>query len=153
MGTVWVIIAILAVAIEAVATSFIFVFVGFAALIAALLAWTGAGLGVQVVTFSLLALLSPMLLRRRLARMVAGRGVPSRTDALIGATGKVTTRIDPVLGEGRIIVNGEDWAARSTSPMPVDTEVIIVEADGITLVVESAAALNDPRYPPLGGRV
>jgi membrane protein implicated in regulation of membrane protease activity len=97
------------------------------------------GLPSQIVVFALLALLLPVLLRQNLLRRFSGRGVPSRTDALIGTTGEVTEAIDPVRGTGRVIVNGQDWAARSSRPVPAGAIVEVVHADGIVLVVTPPA--------------
>jgi membrane-bound ClpP family serine protease len=56
-------------------------------------------------------------------------------ETLIGATAKVVTRLEP---EGRVQVNGELWAARSTGAEAVDSgrAVRILTLEGLTLVVE-----------------
>ena len=69
----------------------------------------------------------------------------SRTEALMGETGQVTEAIDPVLGTGRVVVNGHDWAARSMDPIAVGTQVMVDGSDGIVLLVS-------PLTPP-GGRL
>jgi membrane protein implicated in regulation of membrane protease activity len=139
MTLVWIGLAIVAIGVEFAVTSFIFLFVGIAALVAAVLAMLTVGLPSQLVVFALLALLLPVLLRQNLVRRFSGRGVPSRTDALMGATGEVTEMIDPVRGTGRVIVNGQDWAARSSRPVPAGAIVEVVQADGIVLVVTPPA--------------
>ena len=139
MTLIWIGLAIVAIGVEFVVTSFIFLFVGVAALVAALLAALAIGLPAQIVVFALLALLLPVLLRRNLVQRFSGRGVPSRTDQLIGATGEVTETLDPVRGMGRVIVNGQDWAARSSAPVPAGAMVEVVDADGIVLVVKQLA--------------
>jgi membrane protein implicated in regulation of membrane protease activity len=139
MTFVWIGLAIVAIGVEFVVTSFIFLFVGIAALVAALLAALTIGIPTQLVVFALLALLLPVLLRRNLVQRFSGRGVPSRTDVLIGATGEVTETLDPVRGMGRVIVNGQDWAARSSAPVPAGVKVEVIDADGIVLVVRPLA--------------
>jgi membrane protein implicated in regulation of membrane protease activity len=67
---------------------------------------------------------------------LAGRGVPSRTQPLIGRHGLVTHDIDPVTGTGRINIAGEDWAARSRDAITSGTKVLVVGADGIVLEVK-----------------
>jgi membrane protein implicated in regulation of membrane protease activity len=66
---------------------------------------------------------------------MGSRGVPSRTDQLIGKEGVVTHDIDPTTGAGRVNVGGEDWAARSIERIPAGTHVRVVGADGIVLEV------------------
>jgi len=68
-----------------------------------------------------------------------GFSVPvQRTDPLIGRHGQVTHDIDPVLGTGRVVVSGEDWAARSSEAIATGTRVRVVGADGIVLEVTRA---------------
>lgn len=142
MTLLWIGLAVVAIGVEFVATSFIFLFVAVAALVAAGLAVLTIGLPVQLVVFAVLALLLPVLLRPHLVRRFSGRGVPSRTDALLGATGEVTDAIDPVRGTGRVVVNGQDWAARSSRPVPAGAKVEVVEADGIVLIVRQPSELR-----------
>jgi membrane protein implicated in regulation of membrane protease activity len=139
MTLVWIALAIVAIGLEVAITSFIFLFVGVAALIAALLAVLTFGLPLQLVVFALLALLLPVLLRRQMVQRFSGKGVPSRTDTLIGATGEVIETLDPIRGSGRVIVNGQDWAARSIGPVPAGARVKVVAADGIVLIVSHTA--------------
>jgi len=139
MTLVWIGLAIVAIGVELVVTSFIFLFVAVAALVAALLAVLTLGLPLQLVVFALLALLLPVLLRRHMVERFSGKGVPSRTDTLIGATGEVTETLDPIRGSGRVMVNGQDWAARSIGPVPAGARVKVVAADGIVLIVSHTA--------------
>jgi len=66
------------------------------------------------------------------------RGVPSRTDTLIGREGVVTQDIETRVGAGRVNVGGEDWAARSTATLPAGTKIRVVAADGLVLEVTPA---------------
>jgi membrane protein implicated in regulation of membrane protease activity len=50
----------------------------------------------------------------------------------------VTQDVEPLLGTGRVTVSGEDWAARSTEPIPAGATVKVVGADGIVLEVTRA---------------
>ncbi len=135
MTLVWIVVAIVAIGGELLATYFLLLFVALAALFAALLAWLGVGLPGQLVTFSAAAVLLPVLLRRQMVRRLSGRGVPSRTATLEGLIAEVTQSIDPVLGTGRVIVAGQDWAARSTAVVPPGVKVRVTGADGIFLLV------------------
>ena len=135
MTLVWLGVALAAFAIELTITTFILLFVAIAALLAAALAQLGLGLAAQVIVFAAASLLLPVLLRRRLLQQISGRGVLSRTDALIGTEAMVTEPVDPVRGSGRVIASGQDWAARATLALPAGTPVKVVGADGITLLV------------------
>ena len=80
---------------------------------------------------------SLVALRWNLLARLAGPGVPSRTEPLVGRRGEVTHEINS-LGSGRINVGGEDWAARCAEPLPIGTTIRVVAADGIVLEVTRA---------------
>ena len=132
---VWVIVALGAGILEVVVPAFGFVFVTLAALLAAVLALLDYGLTVQVVAFAASALLFLFVLRRFFVHRLRGPGVPSRTEAITGKLAEVTEPIDLVRGSGRVIVEGHDWAARASVPIPVGGRVRIDGADGIVLLV------------------
>lgn len=81
--------------------------------------------------------LRPVLVRR----FLHARGMEVRTnvEALVGKSGVVTKRIDPVTRVGRVAVEGEDWRGallEGGSAVEPGTRVIVVQVDGSTLVVE-----------------
>ncbi|MGH7604325.1 MAG: NfeD family protein [Gemmatimonadaceae bacterium] len=144
---VWIIIAVVALAIEATNLNLIFLFGGVAALLAGTLAALGVPVIGQIIGFALAALILPGLLRPRLLRRLGGVGVLSRTDALIGQTGRITTAIDPINGMGRVLVHGHDWAANSTEPISEGAVVEILGSDGIVLLVAPVATLPAGENP------
>lgn len=137
---VWMVIAIVALAIEATNLNLIFLFGGVAALLAGILAAVDVPIVGQIVGFAVAVLILPTLLRPRLLRRLSGVGVLSRTDALIGQMARVTSAIDPVTG-GRVLVQGHDWAANSTEPIAKGALVEVLGADGIVLLVQPVATL------------
>jgi membrane protein implicated in regulation of membrane protease activity len=140
MPLFWLVIAMIALLVEAVATHFLLFFVAIAALLTAGLAALSTPLAVQVVVFSIASVCLPLLFRRRLLRRFAGPGVPSRAEGLLGLPAVVIEAIDPALATGRVMTNGQDWKARSTSRVDVGSMTKVVGVDGIVLVVEPAIA-------------
>jgi membrane protein implicated in regulation of membrane protease activity len=131
----WLALAIVAAILEVSLPHFGAVFVSGAALAAAAAAALAAGLAAQLSIFGLALVGSFVVLRPWLVARAAGRGLPSRTQQLIGREGIVTHDIDPVVGGGRVNVGGEDWAARSSGPVVTGARVRVVGADGIVLEV------------------
>jgi len=132
---IWVALAILAAIIEVSIPHFGVVFVSVGAVAAAVVSAIGFGLPAQIIVFIVALGLSLVLLRPRLVRRLGARGVPSRTDTLIGKQGVVTHNIDASLGGGRVTVGGEDWAARAATTLAVGTKIRVLKADGIVLEV------------------
>ena len=137
-ATAWIAMAILAAIIEVSIPHFGVIFVSVGAVAAAIVAAFGHSFPPQVVVFLVALGLSFGLLRPRLMARMGGRGIPSRTDTLIGLEGVVTQDIDSTVGAGRINVGGQDWAARSAAPLAAGTRIKVVSADGIVLEVTSA---------------
>ncbi|MGH7529165.1 MAG: NfeD family protein [Gemmatimonadales bacterium] len=101
----------------------------------------GLGPAIQGLTFAAGSLLSMAALRPRLLRsfqLTAGSGVRTGVDALLGKTAVVTERIEPLSGQGRVKVEGEDWRGVSADATVIEpgTLVTIIQVDGATLMVE-----------------
>jgi len=134
----WLAVALVAAVIEVTLPHFGCAFISAGAVAAAAAAFFGLSIGAQIGTFVLVMTVSLVALRANLLGRLAGGGVPSRTEPLVGRHGQVTHEIDPTLGSGRINVGGEDWAARCTEPLPIGTKIRVVAADGIVLEVTRA---------------
>jgi membrane protein implicated in regulation of membrane protease activity len=134
----WLAVALVAAVIEVSVPHFGCAFVSAGAVAAAAVAFFGFGVAAQIGTFVVIMTASIVALRQNLLSRLGGQGVPSRTEPLVGRHGQVTHDIDPTLGTGRINVGGEDWAARSSEPLPAGTRVRVVGADGIVLEVTRA---------------
>jgi membrane protein implicated in regulation of membrane protease activity len=131
----WLGIAFFAAVLEVSVPHFGSMFVSIGALAAAATALLGYDITIQVGTFIVVMVASLAALRSRLMGRLGGRGVPSRTEQVIGRQGMVTDDIDPVVGTGRVNVAGEDWAARSKDAIAAGTTVKVSGADGIVLEV------------------
>jgi len=132
----WLAVAFVAGVIEVSVPHFGFFFVSMGAVAAAATAFLGLTIQTQFATFVVVLTVSLAVLRSRLLGKLGGRGVPSRTEPLIGRDGVVTHDIDPALGTGRVTVGGEDWAARSGETIAAGSRVRVVRADGIVLEVK-----------------
>src|SRR6266700_2390199 len=134
----WLAVAFVAGVIEVAVPHFGSAFVCFGAVAAAAAAFFGFGIPIQFGTFIFVLAVSLAGLRSRLINRVGGKGVPSRTDQVIGKHGIVTQDVDPTVGRGRVNVGGEDWAARGTEAIPAGTRIKVVGADGIVLEIARA---------------
>jgi len=134
----WLGVAFVAAILEVSIPHFGSAFVSAGAIAAAAAAYLGFGIPPQIATFIVVMVVSLVALRSSLVGHLAGPGVPSRTQPLVGRRGIVTHDIDPTLGTGRVTVSGEDWAARSTDAIASGTKVTVVGADGIVLEVTRA---------------
>lgn len=131
----WIVIAVISAVIEVSIPHFGMIFVSVAAVAAALVAYLGYGAIAQSVVFVAALVLTFSFIRPRFKSRLDAVGVPSRTQALVGREGIVTFDIEATVGAGRVNVGGEDWAAKSTSPIQAGTRIRVVAADGVVLEV------------------
>jgi len=131
----WLALALVAAIVEVSIPHFGFAFVSAGAVAAAVGAYFGAPIVAQIGIFVVVLVVSLVGLRSRLVAYLGGRGVPSRTQPLIGRPGIVTHDIDAIVGAGRVNVGGEDWAAKAAEPIASGVRVRVVAADGIVLEV------------------
>jgi membrane protein implicated in regulation of membrane protease activity len=134
----WLIVAFIAAILEVSIPHFGSAFVSAGAIAAAAAAYLGFSVPLQIGTFVVVLVVSLIGLRSTLVGRLGGKGVPSRTEALVGRHGIVTHDIEPTTGAGRVNVSGEDWAARSAGAIAAGTKVRVVGADGIVLEVTPA---------------
>lgn len=134
----WIVVAVVAAVIEISIPHFGLIFVTAAALAAAGMAYAGFGAILQSAIFIVALGVTFFGLRPRMMSNLGSKGVPSRTDTLLGRDGIVTFDIEATVGAGRVNVGGEDWAARSAAPIPAGTRIRVVAADGIVLEVVPA---------------
>lgn len=131
----WIACAAIAGILEVTVPSFTFIFVSMAAACAAVASfvsgWTAQTLifGGTLIAFAVV--LRPIFTSKKAAQAKGH----SRVEALLGKMGKVIEPIDGQTTMGRVIVAGEDWAAKSRVPIKVDEEIIVESADGIVLMV------------------
>lgn len=144
---IWVVAAALLLVAEMFAPGFWLASVAVGCLAAGLAGLLPIGLIGQIFVFaggSLGSLfgLRPVLVRR----FLHSRGTEVRTnvEALVGKSGVVVKRFDPVTRMGRVVVEGEDWRGTLLEagegppgpPLEAGTRIVVIQVDGSTLVVE-----------------
>jgi membrane protein implicated in regulation of membrane protease activity len=146
---VWVVVGIALFALEAGTLTFVALYFGVAAFVAALAAALGAGVPLQIVLFavvSVVALLSTRgIVRRTMQRTPLVR---SNVSSLVGQRGVVTVPITAAAGRGQIRVGTEYWTARpymndsGDIDVGVPVEVLAIEGNS-ALVLPLDRALTD----------
>jgi membrane protein implicated in regulation of membrane protease activity len=142
---IWVVLAALLLVAEMFAPGFWLASLAVGCLAAGLAALLPLGLLGEILVFAATTVgslfgLRPVLVRR----FLHARGMEMRTnvEALVGKTGVVVQRFDPVTRLGRVKVEGEDWRSalvEGGTPLEPGTRIMVVQVDGSTLVVEREA--------------
>jgi membrane protein implicated in regulation of membrane protease activity len=132
----WVIVAAVFATLEVLLTIFGFILVAGSAVIAAFCALAGTNIVFQVVVFVVTMILSLIFLRPRLIkRLHTTNKILGRAEKLFGQDGEVTEDIH-LSAAGRVLINGEDWAAKAKENISRGSKIKVTGADGIVLIVE-----------------
>lgn len=140
MAFIWIILGILLILSELLATSIIAVFIGIGALVTGLALWAGLidALAWQLLLFGLVSLGSLVLARGRMKSWFGGftadrgqGGTAFRED--LGE--RVTVADDFDQGAGRVLLNGVAWDALSEDDLKAGEVAWVVANEGIRLSV------------------
>jgi membrane protein implicated in regulation of membrane protease activity len=136
---VWVVLALILIALETVTVAFIGIYLAIGALCAAAVAALGGALWLQLVVFAVVSAVTLLLTRPALrSRFVNTPLVPSNVPALVGRRGVVVVAIPPGTGgRGQVRVGTEDWSARSSDEAAIETgaTVEVVAVEGVAVIV------------------
>jgi membrane protein implicated in regulation of membrane protease activity len=126
--------------------AFYALFLGLGAIVAAVLAISGAGVVIQIPAFVVAAVLGLFLVRPTLVKaMSSGEG--RLVSGLQGQVGKEVFVAEPIGGAdnpGRVRVEGELWKAISHDGKPIasGTRVMVLELQGTMFVVQDLPTLG-----------
>jgi membrane protein implicated in regulation of membrane protease activity len=143
---VWVVLALVLIALETVTVAFIGIYLAAGALCAAATAALGGALWLQLVVFAVVSAATLLLTRPALrSRFVNAPLVPSNVPALVGRHGVVAVAIPAGTGgRGQVRIGTEDWSARSEGEGAVDAgaTVEVVAVEGVAVIVRPVAAAD-----------
>jgi membrane protein implicated in regulation of membrane protease activity len=136
---VWLIVGLALIVAEVVSGDFVLVMLGLGALFAAGSAALTGNAFIDVAVFALSSVglifgVRPVLKRR----FLAGAGVKTNSEALVGARAVVLSTVD--IADGRVKLAGDIWSARSMHEgelIEPGTSVTVVEISGATVIVSA----------------
>lgn len=137
----WLVLGVVLVVSEVLSVTLVLGMFGVGALVAAGLAFVGAGLLVQLLAFGGVSAAMLLLVRPPVRNALDRGGSTDRTDArlLAGSTAVVVQRVGDASGQVRL--NGELWRARPYAagpPLEVGARVSVAQVEGATLLVYSS---------------
>jgi membrane protein implicated in regulation of membrane protease activity len=137
---IWLMVSIIFFILEIFIPSFVVFNLGVGALFASLIAATGASAQWQFFVFSVFTLASFFLVRPALKRWAYRRSDKTETNvnAMIGRTGMVIEKIDPVVNTGLVKIDGDIWQAITADGSAIEAGKIVKvkKLDSIILTVE-----------------
>ena len=135
----WTIAALLLFIVELFTAGFAVICLSFCAAGAAVASACGLNIYGQLITFTVVSLVALALVRPLLKRFFyrGGEKVATNVNAIVGRKAKVVVAIDGE--EGRVMVDGVDWKARSERGERVEVGAVveIVAVDSVVLTVKT----------------
>lgn len=122
---------------EIVTVAYVSVWFAVASLVSFVLALCDVSLKVQFIVFVVTSVAVFLITRPLVSKLSKGKIVPTNADALIGKEGIVRIEVDNLKSQGRVYVNGLEWAAKSDdgSIIEKDEKVIICSIEGASLII------------------
>ncbi len=122
---------------EIVTVAYVSVWFAVASLVSFVLALCDVSLKVQFIVFVVTSVAVFLITRPLVSKLSKGKIVPTNADALIGKEGIVRIEVDNLKSQGRVYVNGLEWAAKSEdgSIIEKDEKVIICSIEGASLII------------------
>lgn len=142
IAMIWIIVGVLLILSELLATSIVAVFLGIGAIVVGVLLQLGwiESATMQYLVFGVVSLALLLLARGHFKRWftgyVADKGEqPSRLKDDIG--NRVIVLADFQQGAGRVVLNGVQWDARSIEPLKAGEVAWVIANEGIHLIVSA----------------
>lgn len=135
----WLILFVVLIVIEIATLGLTTIWFAGGALVAFVAAVLGAPLWLQIVVFFLVSILLLIVTRPIALKYLNRNRIKTNADSLIDKIGVVTADINNLMGEGSVIINGQEWTARTvddSQTIAKDQLVIIKGIIGVKLIVE-----------------
>ncbi len=123
---------------EILTVAYVSIWFAIASLVSFVLAMFGVPLEAQCIVFVAVAAVLFFLTRPLVKKYVRGKTVSTNADSVIGMEGVVRIPIDNLKSQGRVYVNGLEWAAKSFSGAPIERneKIVVRRIEGVSLIVE-----------------
>lgn len=135
---IWLIIVAVMIVIEIITLGLTTIWFGIGAIGAAIVAWLGYGVWVQIIVFAVLSVVAMAIVRPFAVRYLNKDKEKTNVDDVIGKTAVVTKEINNELATGEVQLNGMSWTARSEDGriIPEKERVEVVSVQGVKLIVK-----------------
>lgn len=141
MNFVWLLIIIIALAVEAATVSLASIWFSIGAVVAWISSFFIKSVPIQIGIFLIVSLVLLYFTRPVAIKYLKVGKERTNANSLIGKKAIVIMSIDPMKNEGQVKVGGQIWSAKTTDHDKVskNSEVIIKGIEGVKLIVEKIA--------------
>lgn len=136
---VWLLVAVIFGVVEAATVQLMSVWFAIGAVAAMVSALLGASVWLQFGVFLAVSILALACTRPFVKKVLKVKQVRTNADSVVGRVAAVTVEIAGPGEVGRVLVDGQDWAAVSEEgiPIPRGERVLVKGIEGVKLIVEA----------------
>lgn len=135
---IWLVILAIMIVLEIISLGLTTIWFGIGAIGAAVVAWMGYGIWVQLFVFAVLSVIAMAVFRPIAVRYLNRDKEKTNVEEVIGKTVVVTKEINNEQAAGEVRLNGLEWTARSQDGrvIPEEDRVTVVAVEGVKLIVK-----------------
>ncbi len=136
---VWLAAMIILFIIEIISVGLTTIWFAIGALVAIIISMLGGGIILQLTVFLLVSLGMLIFTRPLAIRYINNSRTRTNYEGIIGKVVRITQDVDNIAGQGRAVVNGQEWAVRSVDErckITAGSLAKVVDIKGVRLVVE-----------------
>ncbi len=136
---VWLAVMIILIIIEIITVGLTTIWFAIGALVAIIISMLGGGIILQLTVFLLVSLGMLIFTRPLAIRYINNSRTRTNYEGIIGKVVRITQDVDNIAGQGRAVVNGQEWAVRSVDErckITAGSLAKVVDIKGVRLVVE-----------------
>ena len=133
----WIILFFVICMIEIATQQLVAIWFATASLICVFLSYLGVDFSIQLIVFIIVSIATLVILRPYAMKRLNTNVVATNVDEIIGKMGIVMNDFDPLTKEGRVIIEGMDWAAKTKDLLNLKkgNEVIVKQIEGVKVIV------------------
>lgn len=138
---IWLLVAIIAVVMEACVASLVSIWFVPAALIAMILAFCSVPFWIQLSVFLIISVLLIVFMKPIAKKVLGVKHIATNADSLIGEQAIVTEEINNLEAKGQVKIRGQFWTARAYDQSKIYTpgEVLnVVSIEGVKLICKKS---------------
>ena len=131
---IWILIAIVFIILELTTNTFVLLWFGIGAVVAAILNYLGFDIYIQFIAFVIVSAVLILSTRKFANRISPESGKKTTAERLIGQKAKVLRQIDD--STFVVSVSGEEWSAHTNDSVDIGDTVKVVGINSIILIIE-----------------
>ena len=135
---IWLLIELVFALLEIITLGLTTIWFSVGSVAASIVSAMGGNWVIQTITFVIVTTIVIIFIRPIAVKYLNNKAEKTNLDAIIGKKGKVVIEINNINAQGKILLNGNEWTARSLmgEVIPKDSLVTVEKIEGVKVLVK-----------------